>query len=122
MVTTRQLTIDTSLIELVGDSPTGSERGDMDAVDAIHRAALAYGRTPVDALRLIVHAVIDLAEQASNAPDVLTAAIAMLCEWRDGRSPIDPLGLPVPDLTLTLDEVISRADEPTEPSTVGRRR
>ena len=121
MVTSHPLVFHIPEIVLV-DSPTGTEQGDVDAIDAIHRSALTYGKTPVSAYRLLVHAVIDMAEQASNAPEVITAAIAMLMEWRDGRASdaLDLHMLPVAD--LTIDEVISRADEPTEPSTVGRRR
>ena len=124
MVTTAPL--DVTRIVLTADLATGTEQGDADAIDAIHRAARTYAITPTATCWLLVCALIDYAELADNAPDVLTAVIAMLREWRDGgpsdgtSDDLDLHMLPVAD--LTIDEVISRADEPTEPSTVGRRR
>ena len=86
---TEPIVLDVSTITLDGDLPTGSERGDTIAIGQLHTLALEATASQVQAIRLLVFAAIDLAELAENAPDVLTAMIAVIREWRDGRGPRD---------------------------------
>ena len=117
---THPLVLDVAEIAFVGVEPTGSERGDVEAIHRLHTVALEATISPAQALRLMTFAVIDLAELCENATDVMTAVIAMLREWRDGgqidetiaQGFIELNALPVPE--FSADEVIAAAgDEPT---------
>lgn len=129
------MVFDIAALVFAGEFPTGHEHTDEVAIASLNTTALRCATSPVQALRLLVFATIDLAEQASNAADVLTAIIAMLREWRDDDSHMAPNAaldalisqgfvelrdMPVPP-PPTVDEVIARSDEPTQPNRPGRK-
>lgn len=78
------LAIDPADVIATSDMTPEQEERETDSVVAVVKLALARTTTPTEALRLLVLSVADLAEQADRTADVITAAIALLREWRDG--------------------------------------
>lgn len=110
---------------VVGERPIrGTEERDAYSIDELHAVALGHTETPADALRLLLFTVQHVADRSARPDDVLTAAIAVLRELRDGPSAPPDAGdepvveqafddldkMPVPP-NPSADEIIAYADD-----------
>lgn len=114
---------------VIGDGPVrGTKERDEYSIEELLSVSLGHTETPADAMRLLLFTVADLADRGARPDDVLTAAIAMLRELRDGPSATPDAGdepvveqafadldaMPVPP-NPSADEIIAAADDDTRP-------
>lgn len=72
----------------IDSSPMEAHVAESVAIAQLHTIALESTTSPTHALLLLLFAVCDLCEMSSSTDDALTAAIALLQQWRDGGPPV----------------------------------